>query len=297
MSLALTLLMVLGSETIALKEKASVSGRWVRVIDLLDETTDNAARLKIADLYLGRAPEEGKTRTITVDEIRREMERRGLDPAAFAWRGDRVEVSTGSAALSESLRSAVAFEIKRHLMEREAGLRSDEVSVRVVQMQPASCPEGVEVAEIKPRGAGYVASLSNGTKVDVVARIFRVRDVVFAVRDLVPGRAIDRADLEIKRVEMAEDERPSEPGSLIGAVPATRIRQGAAVTVADLRLKSVLKKGDVVRAVSSGYEVDARALEDGAPGQEISLEFVSSRNRLRAKVASGSRVDVVEAAR
>jgi len=59
----------------------------------------------------------------------------------------------------------------------------------------------------------------------------------------------------------------------------------------------VVKKGDIVRAVSSGYEVDARALEDGAPGQDIGVEFVSSRNRVRARVAGASRVDVVEASR
>src|SRR5205814_158154 len=138
-------------------------------------------------------------RTITLEEIRRELERRGIDPAAFSWRGDRVEVSAGLATASEPLRSAVAFEIKRTLMEREAGLRFDELSVRVLQLQPESCPEGCEITEIKPRGAGYVATLSNGSKIDVVARIVRVRDAVFAARDLAPGRAIDRADLEIKR--------------------------------------------------------------------------------------------------
>jgi flagella basal body P-ring formation protein FlgA len=297
-SLALILVLMGGSDTISLKEKACVSGRWIRVIDLVDaDRTEAAARLRIADIYLGRAPEEGKTRTITIDEIRRELERRGVDPAAFEWRGDRVEVSPGFAAVSEPLVRAVAFEIKRHLMEREAGLRSDEVSVRVLQLQPGTCPEGAEVVEIKARGTGFVAQMSNGTKIDVVARVLRVRDAVFAVRDLLPGRTIDRADVEIKRVELSDDEHPADVATLVGAVPAARIRQGAPVTAGDLRLKSVIKKNDVVRAVSSGYEVDARALEDGAPGQEISLEFVTSRNRLRARVASGSRVEVVEASR
>lgn len=278
-------------ETISLKEKASVAGRWVRVIDLIDaERSDAAARLRVADIYLGRAPEEGRIRTITLDEIRRELERRGLDPAEFIWRGDRVEVRGGDAVVVDDRRAAVAFEIKRHLMEREG----EPVSVRVLQLQPASWPEGVEIAEVKSRN---LVVLSSGAKVDVVARITRMRDAVFAARDLVPGRPIDRADLELKRVEIADDERPAEMGALIGAVPAVRIRQGAAVTAADLRLKSVVKKGEIVRAVASGYEVDARAMEDGAAGQEIGLEFVSSRNRVRGRVADGSRVDVVEASR
>jgi flagella basal body P-ring formation protein FlgA len=297
-TIALLVLTLLESDTIALKEKATVSGRWVRVIDLVDaDHSDAAARRRIADVYLGRAPEEGKTRTITLDEIRRELERRGVDPAAFSWRGDRVEVSSGLSAASEPLSRAIAFEIKRHLMEREAGLRADDVSVRVLQLQPETCPDGADVVEIKSRGAGYVALMSTGARIDVVARIFRVRDGVFAARDLIPGRAIDRADLEIKRVELPEEERPADVATLVGALPAVRIRQGAAVTISELRLKPAIKKGDVVRAVSSGYEVDARALEDGAPGQEIGLEFVTSRNRLRAKVASGTRVDVVEVSR
>jgi len=275
-------------EIVALKEKANVGGRWVRVIDLIE--ADAAVCARLADVYLGRAPEEGTTRTITLDEIRREMERRGLDPAEFSWRGDRVNVSVGDAPASDAFRSAIAFEIKRHLMEREG----EPVSVRVLQLQPATCPEGVDIAEVKSRN---LVILSNGTKVDVVARISRMRDVVFAARDLAPGRAIDRADLELKRVEISEEEHPAEPAALIGAVPAVRIRQGAAVAMSDLRLKAVVKKGDVVRAVASGYEVDVRALEDGAPGQEIGVEFVSSRNRVRAKVAGGSRVDVVEASR
>jgi flagella basal body P-ring formation protein FlgA len=282
----LAFLLILGTDTIALKDKASVSGRWVRVIDLLDERTDDAARLKIADIYVGRAPEDGKTRIITVDEVRRELERRGIDPAFYTWRGDRVEVTTGAAG-SEALRNALAAGIKR--------LLADDATVRVLQVRPADA-EGA-VVEIKAKGAGYVATLSNGTKVDVMVRILRVRDAVFAVRDLPPGRAIDRADLEIKRVELAEDEKPAEIGALIGGVPAARIRAGAAVTMSDLRLKALVKKGDVLRAVSSGYEVDAKALEDGAAGQEIALEFVTSRNRLRGRVVSGERVDVVEASR
>lgn len=282
----IALALMLGSDTIALKEKASVSGRWVRVIDLLDDRTDESARLRIADIYLGRAPEEGKTRVITIEEIRRELERRGIDPAAYTWRGDRVEVTTGVAG-SDKLRNALALEIKR--------LLAGDASVRVLQVRPADA-EG-DVVEVKARGAGYVATLSNGTKADVVVRILRVRDAVFAVRDLAPGRAIDRADLEIKRVEMAEDETTAELSALIGGVPAARIRAGAPVTMADLRLKALVKKGDVLRAVSAGFEVDARALEDGAAGQEIGLEFVISRNRLRGRVVSNARVDVVEASR
>src|SRR6185295_17279171 len=114
----------------------------------------------------------------------------------------------GDAVLVDDRRSAVAFALKRHLMEREG----EQVSVRVLQLQPATWPDGVEIAEIKSR---TLALLSNGTKVDIVARISRARDVVVAARDLAPGRAIDRADLELKRMEVDETEQPAEMGALI----------------------------------------------------------------------------------
>ena len=41
-------------EIVALKEKANVAGRWVRILDLID--ADAAVRLRLADIYLGRAP-------------------------------------------------------------------------------------------------------------------------------------------------------------------------------------------------------------------------------------------------
>jgi len=134
--IALALLALIGADTIALKEKANVSGRWIRALDLVDaERSDSAARLRLADIYLGRAPEDGKTRTITLDEIRRELERRGVDPSAFTWLGNRVDVAAGLSAASEPLRSAIASALQHQLPA--------EAAVRIVQLQPETCPEGV----------------------------------------------------------------------------------------------------------------------------------------------------------
>lgn len=291
MSLAFSVLLFLSGDAVVLKEKATVCGRWVRVLDLVD--SKSAALSSFADVYLGRAPEEGQTRIITIDEVRREVERRGLDSAAFAWQGDRVEVRSGADPVSEPLRRMIAAELKRHLMKGEPG----DVSVRVVQLQPESCPEGCKVIGIQPADSGYVATLSDGSKVEVVARVLRARDVAFAARDIVPGKVIEASDLEIKKIEIAQEERPMGLGALIGSTTALRIRQGAAIAPSDLRVKPAVKKGDMVRVVSSSYEVDGRALEDGAVGQEIGLEFATSRNRLRATVVNGSRVEPVEAGR
>lgn len=289
MSSALSILILLGAETITLKEKAVVQGRWVRVIDLVDaDRTDPVTRARIAEIYVGRAPEEGRTRLIGADDIRRELESRGIDLSAVVWTGESVEVSRGVSADTESLRKAVL-----RALEKQAG----GATVRLVSVEPESCPGAGEVVDLKPEGARFVARMSNGATIDVVARILRMREAVFASRDLPTGRILDRGDLETRRIEAADEDRLLDLETVAGSVTASRIRMGAAITPADLRIKAVLRKGEVVRAVSTGYEVDARALEDGVPGQEISLEFVSSRNRVRAKVVDSARVDVVEARR
>jgi len=284
---ALSILILLGAEAIALKEKVTVHGRWVRVIDLVDpDRTDPATRARIADLYVGRAPEEGETRTIGADEIRRELESRGIDLSAVIWSGDRVDVTRGVSAQTEAFRASVLRALRKHV---------GAATIKLVSLRPETCPG--EVVEIQADGPRFVARMSDGTTIEVVARILRLREAVFAARDLAPGRTIERGDVETHRIEAADDERLLDLSAVIGSVTASRVRMGAAITPADLRLKPIVRKGDVVRASSAAYEVDARALEDGVAGQEIGLEFTSSRNRVRAKVVDAGRVDVAEAAR
>jgi flagella basal body P-ring formation protein FlgA len=284
---ALSLLILLGAEAIALKEKVTVHGRWVRIIDLVDsDRTDPATRVRIADLYVGRAPEEGETRTIGADEIRRELESRGIDLSAVVWSGDRVDVTRGVSAETEAFRASVLRALQKHV---------GAATIKIVSLRPET--GSGEVVEIKSDGPRFVARMVDGTTVEVVARILRPREAVFAARDLAPGRTIERGDVETRRIEAADDERLLDLSAVLGSVLATRVRMGAAITPTDLRLKPIVRKGDVVRVVSAAYEVDARALEDGVAGQEIGLEFTSSRNRVRAKVVDAGRVDVAEAAR
>jgi len=286
---ALSLLILLGAEAIALKEKATVQGRWIRVIDLVDaDRTDPATRARIAEFYVGRAPDEGRTRTISAAEIRRELESRGIDLRGVIWNGESVEVSRGVSADADLLRRAIQRALEKHV---------GAASVRLVSVEPDTSPDAGDVVEIRSEGSRFVAVMSSGAKIDIVARVLRMREAVFAARDLAPGRLIDASDLETRRIEATDDERLLDLGAVVGSVTAGRVRMGAAISPADLRLKVSVRRGDVVRAVSPSYEVDARALEDGVAGQEIGLEFATSRNRLRARIVDSTRVTVVETSR
>lgn len=299
--LASVLMLLSMGETVVLKEKARAGGRFLRLSDLVDlDRSGDAARARVAEVYLGRAPADGETRIVTLDEIRRELERRGIDPEAFAFVGSQVEVTAGAEPAIEALRRAIAFEIKRFVLEQGTGGRADETVVRLLSLHPENVSPECEVAEVRARGAGDFAVVlvdpsGRKTQAEAVARVLRTRETAFAAREINPGKPLERADLEFRRVESPDGEAVSgELATLVGATAAVRIRKGARIAPADLKLKAVVRKGDVVRAISSTYEVDARALEDGAPGQEIALEFVTSKNRFRAKVAASARVEVVE---
>jgi flagella basal body P-ring formation protein FlgA len=301
---ASVLILWAAGDTVVLKEEVRLSGRYIRLSDLLDaDRTGDAVRGQIGEIYLGRAPEEGQSRTVTLVEIRRELERRGIDPEGFTFVGQQVVITRGGEPALEGLKRSIAFEIKRFVLEQNPGGRADEMVIRVLSLHPDRPPAEAEVGEVRAKAASeytvvLVDPAGTKTEVGVVARILRTREVAFAVREINPGKPLERSDFELRRVEIADDESASGDLSiLVGAVTWVRIRKGQKLSLADLRLKPVVRRGDVVRVVSTTFEVDARALEDGAPGQVIPLEFVTTKNHVRAKVADSGRVEVVEGGR
>ncbi len=277
-----------GSDELVLKEQARVQGRYVRLADLLDPSRGSeAARSRLGEVWLGRSPEVGATRRIAVDEIRRELERRGLDPDAFTFVGQDVQVQRGVAPAKEGLRRAVAFEIKKLVLEKD-GLRADEIAVRVDQVRPEPAADA-DLADVRPDGVGYLARFSDGSESTVVAKVLRLQERVFAARDVPAGKVLEAEDVERRRLE-ADGAGPEV--DVVGTATSVRIRKGAPIAVADLKLKPVVRRGDIVRLVSPAFEVDALALEDGAPGREIDVEVAASKARLRGRVAGAGKVEV-----
>ena len=262
---------LISSGELALKENARVQGRFVRLSDLL--RSGHAP----ADVWLGRAPEEGTSRVIAADDIRRELELRGYD---FTLVGAQVVVERGPEPESEALRRAVAFEIKRAVLERD-GLRGDDVTVRLESLSPAP---SAEVREVRAEGNGFVATFADGTTSRATATVVRLRDVAFAVKDVPAGKTLTAEDVEFRRA-------PEGAADVIGAAAAVRIKAGAAIGDADLKRKPAVRRGDLVRLVSTAFEVDARAMEDGAVGREIDVEVAASKVRARGRVAGAGRVE------
>lgn len=251
--MSLLLALLASGEPLVLRESARAQGRYVRLLECVEaDLLSQEARRLLDSVYLGRAPEDGQVRLVTVEEIRREMELRGIDPETFEFVGRRVEVASVVGGPGTSRRAVVA-EIRRAVLERHPGLKPEELEVRLADPDPALESSAVREVRIEEPGFGavkYVAVLEGGRRREVrgIAQVARARHVHVAASRA--GASADR--------------------------PAVRARE-------------------IVRAVGSAFEVDARALEDGRVGQIILLEFVATGNRFRGRVTEAGRVAAVEA--
>ena len=137
------------------------------------------------------------------------------------------------------------------------------------------------------RQATPMAGIPHHAADTYIARLIRLEERAFAAKDVPAGKTLDREDVELRRVEA---DGPAEP--VLGVATAVRLRKGAPIGAADLKLKPVVRRGDIVRLVSPAFEVDARALEDGTPGQEIEVEVAASKAKLRGRVAGAGKVEI-----
>jgi len=300
-------LSLLSGGELLMKEKATVEDRFVRLLEVVDvDSLGFGAREALKDVFLGRSPEEGSQRTITAEQIKRELRRRGLDQ----WKvsGDVVLVENGSLTepkVGELTDASFAFEIKCHLLSTRKELRSSEFTVRVNFMEPSTLPGGFSVLDVRARNiedlrrGEYRVTLQNELKeqmtVMVIARVLFIREIPFAIKLLRPGQRVHLADFELRRVEVDHEDRLVED---LDRLPDARVIRtvikGEPITSLDVKLKPTVKRGNVVRIQSRFMETDGRVLEDGGRGDVIVVEYLGTKKRVSARVVSASKVVVVE---
>jgi hypothetical protein len=201
----MTLLMALwvGGETLVLRESAQAEGRYVRLLECVEaDRLGQETRRLLAAVYLGRAPEGGQVRTVTVEEMRRELDLRGIDPALFEFVGRRVEVTSAAGGPGTSRRAVVA-EIRRAVLERHPGLRPEEIEVRLVDPDPALESAPVREVRVETPGFGTVAytAVTGAREVRGRAEVARARHVQGAVRTA--GGAADRPAVRAREIVRA----------------------------------------------------------------------------------------------
>ena len=79
---------------------------------------------------------------------------------------------------------------------------------------------------------------------------------------------------------------------------AVRVENGDGAVLEDevrvSRPPAAVKAREIVRAAGAAFDVDARALQDGAEGQVIRLEHLATGAKFKGRVAGAGRVEVIE---
>ncbi|MES9940549.1 MAG: flagellar basal body P-ring formation chaperone FlgA [Candidatus Thiodiazotropha sp. 6PLUC2] len=116
--------------------------------------------------------------------------------------------------------------------------------------------------------------------------------VVFAVRDLPRGEAIDSKDLKIKISDTSHLLRGyfESVDEVVGQTLKRTLRRGQVVTPSMLVVRKTIKRGDQVTilAGSGGIQVrmQGKAIKQGNPGDLITVVNSKSKKKIEARVVS-----------
>lgn len=286
--------LVLMLQLVTLRDEAAVGGEYVKLADVVVETPLAGA---LAHVYLGRAED----RVITADDVRRELALRGI--AGMSVAGVAVHVTRGEPAVIESRQrfaAMVAFEIRTmaavELKTTDIdGLRAHVSHADAVADDAAA--RITRVVRISPGVLGigeYLVEIKDAPTARVVARVTQLREIARAKRELPRGQKIGPNDIERVVVEWdptCDYELAVE--HIAGGKALERIEAGATIRGRDVSRRPVVVRGATVKARSTYLIVEAKAVDDGAVGDVVTLEYVETKQRAAGRVVSANEVEIL----
>ena len=115
---------------------------------------------------------------------------------------------------------------------------------------------------------------------------------VTAARTLAVGSIIERSDLEL-----AEQVDPSTAEKFMGKEIKRAVYVGRAISESDVGPATIVKRNEIIQLHYDlnglGIRTEARALEPGGLGEEISVMNVDTRITVRASIVGRKRARVV----
>jgi flagella basal body P-ring formation protein FlgA len=285
---------------VVLREHATVSGPVIALGDVARiDGLPEAQAVGLAALEIGRAPQPGRERSLSGATLRQLVARHAPGVQVEApehVRVDRarrgIEPEQVRARLEEAIRQRMpwppdAVELRNwRLPERfDVSPGATRTIVRFRPDEDFSGPLSAELEFVDPADPAAPA-LRRSAGVSIAVWL----PVVVLAREARRGEPLDESQLELARRELSRVPRGAlrELADALGQRPARDLASGQVLVREALALEPVVQRGDtvVVEGGSGALEVRvlARALERGAPGQQIRLENPSTRQRLEAEV-------------
>lgn len=120
------------ADELVLKKEAELSAKFVNLLDLVEANPETVSKLpKTKNVYLGFAPAEGDWRFITVEEIKRELEWRGLDKVLTIL-GEKVKV-TRVAKKEEVAKEQEPVCVAKRELRRGDVIKEEDIEVKMIE--------------------------------------------------------------------------------------------------------------------------------------------------------------------
>jgi len=251
-----------------------------------------------ADFAVGYAPAPGTRRVFKADALERLAHNQGV-----------MLESVSDVCFSRAMATLGAEDILE-AMRRE--WNGSDVRLELRSFSPQIAPQGKVVfprtglqlpatsdAQAEVIWRGYVVYGSNRRfGITARARITTATTRVIAVADLSAGTPVREDQVRLESVDtFALDDRPARNlEEVVGFVPRTLIRSGAAVLRSQLSRAPEVGRGDLVKVeVTAGGAhllFEGRAEADGVTGKTILVKNLTSGKDFRAKVTGKGKVSV-----
>jgi len=305
-------------DSIRLHEQAAVRGADVTLADVAE--LDGRAAEALGDVVVLTLREAQQRGTVTLEAVRRRIDERQVNWAELSLRGyaacrvtllsppsppqvDHAAAVAGNPRDEVNLSSTMTLrDLLAQKIEQVAGVSSGELRIGFDARDAARLDTGVfgrryEVVPHKDRGLGRLILRVHRYEGDAIAEQFTVSvDVArrtlaaVATRTIGRGAAFEDSAFEVREVYLDDASIQPVPDAkqLVGQTAARVLREGAVITLNDVRSAVMVRRGELVavRCVSGNLvvRIDARAMEDGALDEPIRLRNERSREDFTAVV-------------
>lgn len=311
---------------INLRQSAQVDHAVVRLGDVAEiYGLDEQAREKLLAMELLPAPAAGQSRKLTVREVQEAVARNMPELASWTFGGSsettvrgsattakRVQTAPRIASLSQVAQDAVRGKVElamlNYVRERlgdndwniEAELSAEQLAA-LAQAKSMRVTGGryVDAERVQFRVEAGDADVAQAWK--IAARVTLPPMIVVATRELARGETIAEQDVELVRAEpnnllhkplMSLDD-------VVGKETTRVVAAGQPIAEPGVRAVLLVRRGQVVTVYSrSGgvqIRITGRAKENGALGDLVPVEGITSRETFHARVSGPQEVEIYAA--
>jgi len=308
---------------INLREASQVDHAVVRLGDVAEiYGLDEQARERLLAVELLPSPASGKAKKLTVREVQDAIARSAPEFASWTFGGSSETTVTRAAASeprkpkaprSASLSSVAQDRVRERMdaailsyVRERLGDETWDIEAELNEEQLSSLSSGQKV---NVTGGRYLDAERVQFRVEVgdeasqeiwkvTARVSLPPMIVVARRELSRGELISEQDVELVRPEAVKGLlKPLESlDEVVGKETTRAIAEGQPITEPSLRPVMLVQRGQVVTVYSrcGGVQIriTGRAKENGAHGDLVPVESLTSRETFHARVSGPQEVEI-----